>query len=72
MKIFESKYEKQSVDRFTFISEGILTQMKNNNIRTLGELSKHTELELKSLGLKDNDLINLKSELRLLGIYLKN
>lgn len=69
--MFESKYEKQSIDRFTFISEGNLTQMKNNNIRTLGELSKHTELELKSLGLNENDLVNLKSELRLLGMGLK-
>ena len=70
--MFESKYEKQSVDRFTFISEGNLTQMKNNNIRTLGELSKHTELELKSIGLTENELLNLKSELRLLGMGLKN
>ena len=70
--MFESKYEKQSVDRFTFISEGNLTQMKNNNIRTLGELSKHTELELKSIGLNENELLNLKSELRLLGMGLKN
>lgn len=70
--MFESKYEKQSVDRFTFISEGNLSQMKNNNIKTLGELTKHTELELKSLGLKENDIVNLKTELRLLGMGLKN
>lgn len=36
----------------------IIINMINIIIRTLGELSKHTELELKSLGLKDNDLIN--------------
>lgn len=70
--MFESKYEKQSVDRFTFISEGNLSQMKNNNIKTLGELTKHTELELKSLGLNGNDIVNLRSELRLLGMALKN
>lgn len=70
--MFESKYEKQSVDRFTFISEGNLTQLKNNNIKTLGELIKHTELELQSLGLKENDIENLESELRLLGMGLKN
>ena len=70
--MFESKYEKQSVDRFTFISEGNLSQMKNNNIQTLGELTKHTELELKSLGLNGNDIVNLRSELRLLGMALKN
>lgn len=70
--MLESKYEKQSIDRFTFISEVNLSQMKNNNIRTLGELSKHTELELKSYGLNDKELIDLKSELRLLGLGLKN
>lgn len=70
--MFESKYEKQSVDRFTFISEGNLSQMKNNNIKTLGELTKHTELELKRLGLNENDIVNLKSELRLLGMGLRN
>lgn len=70
--MFESKYEKQSIDRLTFISEGNLTQMKYNNIRTLGELSKHTELELKSYGLSENDLMNLKNELKLLGMSLKN
>lgn len=70
--MFESKYEKQSIDRLTFISEGNLSQMKNNNISTLGEMSKHTELELKSYGLNDNDIVNLKKELRLLGMTLKN
>lgn len=70
--MFESKYEKQSIDRFLFISEESLTQMKNNNIRTLGELSKHSVDDLKNLGLQDVDINNLKSELRLLGIYLKN
>lgn len=69
--MFESKYEKQSIDRFTFISEENLAQMKNNNINTLGELSKYTELELKRYGLSENDLVNLKSELKLLGMGLK-
>ncbi len=70
--MYESKYEKQSIDRLIFISEGNLIQMKNNNIRTLGELSKYTELELKNYGLNDNDLLNIKNELRLLGMGLKN
>ena len=45
--MFESKYEKQSIDRFLFISEENLTQMKNNNISTLGELSKRSVTDLK-------------------------
>lgn len=70
--MFESKYEKQSVDRFTFISDENLSAMKNNNIRTIGELSKHTELELKNLGLNKDEITNMKSELNLLGMWLKN
>ena len=70
--MFESKYEKQSIDRFLFISEGNLTQMKNNNIRTLGELSKHSPSNLKNLGLQDDDINMINKELRLLGMGLKN
>ena len=70
--MFESKYEKQSVDRFTFISEGNLTQMKNNNIRTLIELSKQSPSDLKNLGLQDDDINMIDKELGLLGMRLKN
>ncbi|MBR3003392.1 MAG: hypothetical protein IKF38_07595 [Clostridia bacterium] len=70
--MFESKYEKQSVDRFTFISEENLTLMKNNNIRTLGELAKHSELELRNFGLNNNEIKETKKELNLLGMWLKN
>lgn len=70
--MLESKYEKQSVDRFTFISDENLTNMKNNNIKTLGQLSNHTETELKNLGLNKNEITDLKSELNLLGMWLKN
>ena len=70
--MFESKYEKQSIDRFLFISEGNLTQMKNNNIRTLGELSKHSASNLKNLGREDEDINMINKELGLLGMGLKN
>ena len=50
--MFDSKYEKQSIDKFTFISDGNLKQMKNNNIRTFGELYKHTKLDKKILDYK--------------------
>ena len=70
--MFESKYDKQSIDRFLFISEGNLTKMKNNNIRTLGELSKHSASNLKNLGLQDEDINIINKELGLLGMGLKN
>lgn len=70
--MFESKYDKQSIDRFLFISEGNLTKMKNNNIRTLGELSKHSASNIKNLGLQDEDINMINKELGLLGMGLKN
>ena len=70
--MFESKYDKQSIDRFLFISEGNLTKMKNNNIRTLGELSKHSASNLKNLGLQDEDINMINKEIGLLGMGLKN
>ena len=70
--MFESKYDKQSIDRFLFISEGNLTKMKNNNIRTLGELSNHSASNLKNLGLQDEDINMINKELGLLGMGLKN
>lgn len=36
----DTKYEKQSIDRFTFIKEEMLNILKNNKIKTLGQLSK--------------------------------
>ena len=70
--MFESKYEKQSIDRFIFISEGNLTQMKNNNISTLGELSKHSASDLKHIGIDESYINQINSELNLLGLGLKN
>ena len=46
--------------------------MKNNNIRTLGELSKHSASNLKNLGLQDEDINMINKELGLLGMGLKN
>ena len=70
--MMESKYEKQSIDRFIFISEGNLTQMKNNNIRTLGELSKHSVSDLKHRGIDEISINQINCELNLLGLGLKN
>lgn len=68
----ETKYEKQFIDRFTFIEEEKLTQMKNNNIKTLGQLSKHTRTDLKNLGFESFEINKIDIELQLLGLGLKN
>ena len=70
--MFETKYDKQSVDRFTFIKEEDLIQMKNNNIKTLGQLSKHTRTELKNLGFENFEINKIDLELQLLGLGLKD
>lgn len=68
----ETKYEKQFVDRFTFIKEEKLTQMKNNNIKTLGQLSNHTRTDLKNLGFESFEINKIDIELQLLGLGLKS
>lgn len=68
----ETKYEKQFIDRFTFIEEEKLTQMKNNNIKTLGQLSKHTRTDLKKLGFESFEINKIDIELQLLGLGLKS
>ena len=68
----ETKYEKQFIDRFTFIKEEKLTQMKNNNIKTLGQLSKHTRTDLKNLGFESPEINKIDIELQLLGLGLKS
>lgn len=68
----ETKYEKQFIDRFTFIEEEKLTQMKNNNIKTLGQLSKHTRTDLKKIGFENFEINKIDIELQLLGLGLKS
>lgn len=68
----EAKYEKQSIDRFTFISEKMLNILKNNKIDTLGKLSKKTRANLKNLGFENFEINKIDIELQLLGLGLKN
>lgn len=48
--MIETKFEKQSIDRFTFISEKHLNILKDNNIKTLGQLSNITRTNLINYG----------------------
>ncbi len=68
----ETKYEKQSIDRFTFIKEEMLNILKDNNVKTLGQLSKKKRTDLKDLGFEHNDIDKIDIELQLLGMGLKN
>ena len=68
----ETKYEKQSIDRFTFISEKHLNILKDNNIKTLGQLSNITRTNLSNYGFENAQINETDFELGKLGMGLKN
>ena len=68
----EEKYKKQSINRFDFITEEKMNILKQNNIKTLGELSNKTKTDLKKYGFENFEINKLEIELQLLGLNLKN
>ncbi len=70
--MFEAKYEKQNIDRFAFISEDKLNTLKNNKIKTLGQLCKNTRTDLKSYGFENFEINKIDIELQLLGLGFKD
>lgn len=72
MERIEEKYKKQSIDRFEFISEENLNKLKQNNIKTLGQLSNKTTTDLKKYGFENYEIKKIDRELQFLGLNLKN
>lgn len=70
--MIETKFEKQSIDRFTFISEKHLNILKDNNIKTLGQLSNNTRTNLSNYGFENAQINEIDFELGKLGMGLKN
>lgn len=70
--MIETKFEKQSIDRFTFISEKHLNILKDNNIKTLGQLSNITRTNLSTYGFENAQINEIDFELGKLGMGLKN
>ena len=70
--MIETKFEKQSIDRFTFISEKHLNILKDNNIKTLGQLSNITRTNLSNYGFENAQINEIDFELGKLGMGLKN
>ena len=68
----EEKYKKQSIERFEFISENNLNNLKQDNVKTLGQLSNKTRLDLKNYGFENVEINKIDIELQLLGLHLKN
>ena len=70
--MIETKFEKQSIDRFTFISEKHLNILKDNNLKTLGQLSNITRTNLSNYGFENAQINEIDFELGKLGMGLKN
>ena len=70
--MIETKFETQSIDRFTFISEKHLNILKDNNIKTLGQLSNITRTNLSNYGFENAQINEIDFELGKLGMGLKN
>lgn len=68
----EEKYEKQSIDRFIFLSEENVKKLKINNIKTLGQLSGKSRSDLKKIEFENYEINKIDFELQLLGLGLKN
>lgn len=68
----EEKYQKQSINRFDFITEEKMNILKQNNIKTLGQLSNKTKTDLRKYGFENFEINRLEIELQLLGLNLKN
>lgn len=67
----EEKYNKQSINRFDFITEEKINILKQNNVKTLGELANKTRSNLKAYGFENFEINKIDIELQLLGLSLK-
>ena len=65
------KYEKQNIERFTFLSDEKLDLLKDNKIKTLGQLSQNTRNDLRKIGFENFEIKKIEVELQLLGMALK-
>lgn len=67
----EEKYSKQSINRFDFITEEKINILKQNNVKSLGELANKTRANLKEYGFENFEINKIDIELQLLGLSLK-
>ena len=65
------KYEKQNIERFTFLSDEQLNLLKDSKIKTLGQLSQKTRNDLRKIGFENFEIKKIEVELQLLGMGLK-
>lgn len=65
-----NKYYNQFIDRLD-VKQSALDTLKQNNIDTLGALSKYKKSQLKDFGLLQPEISKIEVELELLGLTLK-
>lgn len=66
----EEKLKKQSIDRLD-ISDSIIERLKNNGIKTIGELCKKNKSDLQKIGIELFEAKSIDIELQLLGLSLR-
>lgn len=67
----EEKISKQSIDRLD-IGNNAINKLKENNIKTIGQLCKKSKSDLKKLYIEQFEVNKIDIELQLLGLNLKN
>lgn len=66
----EEKYINQNVERLDIpVSE--INILKDNNIKTLGNLCKYSKTDLKEFNILPNNINKIQIELQLLGLNLR-
>lgn len=67
---FEEKYRNQNIERLDIpVSE--INILKDNNIKTLGNLCNYSKTDLKQFNILPNNINKIQIELQLLGLHLK-
>ena len=67
----EDKLIKQNIDRLD-TSDNAIKILKDNKIITLGQLCKKSKSDLKKIEILQCDIKKIETELKLLGLNLKN
>lgn len=67
----DEKLNKQNIDRLD-ISDNCIELLKDNNIKTIGQLCKKSKTDLKKLNLVQEEVNKIDIELQLLGLNLRN
>lgn len=66
----DKKILAQSIDRLD-VSDKAINKLKENNIKTLGQLCRKSKTDLKDINLVQVDINKIQIQLQLLGLNLK-